>query len=98
MAPLLLVLPHLFVKIPVVVTLDQRGHSNRSLRFPPPANSRLLHEPDFDWVCAILGEAQGHGFTANPRGTMSLPVLLLPQWFTGFHIVTVISLPVIPRK
>jgi hypothetical protein len=50
------------------------------------------------WVCAILGEAKGHGFTANPRSTISSPVFLLPQWFTGFHRVTEVSLPVIPRR
>jgi hypothetical protein len=42
MAPPAVFLPHLFVQMPVVVTLDQRGHSNRTLRFPPPAHSRLL--------------------------------------------------------
>jgi hypothetical protein len=41
MAPPAVFLPHLFVKIPVVVTLDQRGHSNRNLRFPPPAHSPI---------------------------------------------------------
>jgi hypothetical protein len=56
------------------------------------------HIRNGNWVCAILGEAKGNGFTANPHSTMSSPVSLLPQWFTGFHMVIVISLPVIPRK
>jgi hypothetical protein len=40
----------------------------------------------------------GDGFPANPRATTSSPVLFLPQWSAGFHMVTDISLLVIPRR
>jgi len=62
MAPSSVFLPHRFVKIPVVVTLDQRGLLNRNLRFPPPAHSRLLHEPD----CDFLHECSG--WFSSPNG------------------------------
>ena len=62
MAPPAVFLPHLFVKMPGVVTLDQRGHAHRHLRFPPPAISRRLHEPD----CDVLHECSG-GFS-SPNG------------------------------
>jgi hypothetical protein len=78
MAPPSVFLPHLFVKIPVVVTLDQRGHSNRNLRFPPPANSRLFHEPDLDLQIndahriALMGWAVGGRATLYAVDTLYL--------------------------
>ena len=62
---------------------------------PPVARAILVM---VSWVCAILGEAKGQSLTANAHSTVSLSVFLLPQWFTGFLMATVISLPVIPRQ
>jgi hypothetical protein len=38
------------------------------------------------------------GFPANPRATTSWPALFLPRWSAGFHMVTDVSLLVIPRR
>jgi hypothetical protein len=61
------------------------------------ATCRTCNPRQVSWVCALLGKAKGHGFTTNSYSTVSSPVFLLPQWFTGLQMITVISLRVIPH-
>jgi hypothetical protein len=37
------------------------------------------------------------GFPVNPRATTPTPVVFLPQWSADFHMVTGVSLLMIPR-
>jgi hypothetical protein len=53
--------------------------------------------PKFSGTVPFSVKKKVMGFPVNPRATTPSPVLLLPQWSADFHLVTGVSLLVIPR-